>query len=400
MEGDLKKIGIIGFSSSENGGIYQYTQSMIDGLILDKSNKYVIFTKNNDNRYDGYGLEVRKFDKGKVSLFVKVFRLLCILLKIRSSLFFTKEENRIFNDIDLFISPIISPYPYYYLNKPYIFTLHDMQERYYPEFFTFREKIQRFILNRAISSDASRIICESNFVKNDILKFTGINESKICVIQSPPPEHFLDYEFIDKKFDVIREKYSLPEKFIFYPAQCWLHKNHIRLIEAFEIVSKENDDVFLILTGSKQNNYDNVIRKIDELSLDNKVIHLGYIDYEDLPYFYKMSQFLVMPTLFESVSIPIYEAFALEVAVCSSNVVALPGQVGKAGLLFDPNDIHDISDKIIMYLNDENLRKEKAKLGLDKVKNFNHLNYSKNLLEIITEKTIPIETKNKELSQV
>ena len=47
MEVDLKKIGIIGFSSFENGGIYQYTQSLIDGLILDKSNKYVIFTKSN-----------------------------------------------------------------------------------------------------------------------------------------------------------------------------------------------------------------------------------------------------------------------------------------------------------------------------------------------------------------
>lgn len=400
MEVDLKKIGIIGFSSFENGGIYQYTQSLIDGLILDKSNKYVIFTKNNDNRYDGYGLEVRKFDKGKVSLFVKVFRLLCILLKIRSSLFFTKEENSIFNDIDLFISPIISPYPYYYLNKPYIFTLHDMQEKYYPEFFTLREKIQRFAFNNAISSDASKIICESSFVKNDIVKFIEIKESKICILQSPPPEYFLNYKFIDKQFDVIKEKYSLPEKFIFYPAQCWFHKNHIKLIEAFEIVSKKNDDVFLILTGSKQNNYDNVILKIDELSLDDKVIHLGYVDSEDLPYFYKMSQFLVMPTLFESVSIPIYEAFALEVAVCSSNVVALPEQVGMAGLIFDPNDIHDISDKIIMYLDDENLRKEKAKLGLDKVKNFNHLNYSKNLLEIITEKSIPIKIENKELPQV
>ena len=386
MEGHLKKIGIIEFSSSESGGIYQYTQSLIDGLVLDKSNKYVLFTKSNDNRYDSYGLEVRKFDMEKPSSVAMLFRLICMLLKIRSSLFFTKEEHNIFDDIDLFISPIISPYPYYYLNKPYIFALHDMQEKYYPEFFTLREKIRRFILNRAIPSDASKIICESSFVKNDIVKYTGINESKICVIQSPPPENFLSYKFIDKQFDVIKEKYSLPEKFIFYPAQFWFHKNHIRLIEAFEIVSKENNDVFLILTGSKQNNYHNVIKKIDELSLDDKVIHLGYIDYEDLPYLYKMSQFLVMPTLFESVSIPIYEAFALEVAVCSSNVVALPEQVGMAGLIFDPNDINDISDKIIMYLNDENLRKEKAKLGLNKVKNFNHINYSKSLLEIIAEK--------------
>ena len=47
------------------------------------------------------------------------------------------------------------------------------------------------------------------------------------------------------------------------------------------------------------NNYNNLMQRIDELSLQDRVKHLGYIDYEDLPYFYKMSQFLVMPTLFE-----------------------------------------------------------------------------------------------------
>jgi glycosyltransferase involved in cell wall biosynthesis len=384
MEGGLKKIGVIGFSSFENGGVYQYTQSLIDGLILDRSNKYIIFTKEDDNRYDNYGLEVRKFHKARVSVLVKLFRLLCMLLKKRSSLFLTKEENSVFGDVDLFISPTISAYPYYYLKKPYIFALHDMQEKYYPAYFTIRERILRFVLNNAISNDASKIICESSFVKNDIVNFIGINERKICVLQSPPPAYFLSYVFVDKKFRVIKEKYSLPERFIFYPAQCWFHKNHIKLVEAFEIVSKEIDDVFLILTGSKQNNYNNLIKKIEELGLVGKVIHLGYVDYEDLPYFYKMSQFLVMPTLFESVSIPIYEAFALEVPVCSSNVVALPEQVGEAGLLFDPNDVHDISDKIFAYLKDENLRKEKAKLGLDKVKHFNHINYSKNIVEIIT----------------
>ena len=95
-----------------------------------------------------------------------------------------------------------------------------------------------------------------------------------------------------------------------------------------------------------------------------------------------MSQFLVMPTLFESVSIPIYEAFALEVAVCSSNVVALPEQVGDAGLIFDPNDIHDMASSMIKYLEDDNLRKEKAKQGLERVKGFNHENYRIKLLEI------------------
>ena len=68
---------------------------------------------------------------------------------------------------------------------------------------------------------------------------------------------------------------------------------------------------------------------------------------------------LVMPTLFESVSIPIYESFFLKVPVCASNVVALPEQVGDAGILFDPNDIFDMAEKISILLNNENIRNEK-----------------------------------------
>ena len=125
--------------------------------------------------------------------------------------------------------------------------------------------------------------------------------------------------------------------------------------------------------------------KINELNLNDKVKHLGYIDYEDLPYLYKMSQMLVMPTLFESVSIPIYEAFSLEVPVCSSNVVALPEQVGSAGIIFNPNDIQDISNKIIEYLSDINLQRSKALQGLNKVKDFNHLRYKEQLVKIVND---------------
>ena len=90
-----------------------------------------------------------------------------------------------------------------------------------------------------------------------------------------------------------------------------------------------------------------------------------------------------MPTLFESVSIPIYEAFALEVAVCNSNVVALPEQVGSAGLVFDPHNIDDMAEKMMMYLGDVNLREKKTKLGFEKINGFNHEQYSEKLLKVI-----------------
>lgn len=55
-------------------------------------------------------------------------------------------------------------------------------------------------------------------------------------------------------------------------------------------------------------------------------------------------------TLFESISIPVYEAFSVGTAVCASNVVALPEQVGDAGLLFDPQSTDDITEKICALL--------------------------------------------------
>ena len=351
----IKKIGVLALAKKDSGGVYQYTLSIIDALKRDKTKIYIIFCNEDENIYDNCGLEVRKVTKPKSSLIEKFVRGLQFLFFIRRSWFFTKNEIATFADVDVFLAPLSTPYPHFFINKPFVYTLHDMQERYYPENFSKFENALRWLVNRALARSADKIICESAFVKNDIVKFIGVNEVKINIIQSPPPEIFLNYKFEEKQFNVVRKKYNLPENFVFYPAQCWFHKNHFKLVEAFEIVSKTFDDVHLILTGSKLNNYNNLMQRIDELSLQDRVKHLGYIDYEDLPYFYKMSQFLVMPTLFESVSIPIYEAFALEVAVCSSNVVALPDQVGDAGLIFDPHDIYDMAANMIKYLSDESL---------------------------------------------
>lgn len=383
MKSRLKKVGILAFGNKHGGGVYQYTQSIIDALKEDQTKKYILFCNTDDNRFDNYDLEVRKIDKPISNLFKKILRLFQFLIFLNRPLFFTKNELDTFGDIDIFISPAISIYPHIYMNKPFVFTLHDMQERYYPQFFSQHQRLMRWLNNRNLTRNAAKIICESEYVKKDIVKFTGTNQNKINVIPSPPPEEFLNYKFNQAQFEIVRKKYNLPQKYIFYPAQCWLHKNHINLVEAFDIVKDEISDVNLVLTGSQQDSYPNLMQRVDELGLSEKVKHLGYIDYKDLPYIYKMSQMLVMPTLFESVSIPIYEAFALEVPVCSSNVVALPEQVGDAGLIFDPHDVNDMAIKMLMYLKDENLQKEKAKKGFEKVINFNHKMYRIKLLEVL-----------------
>lgn len=382
MESEMKKIGILAFGDPKGGGVYQYTHSIIDAFSRDKGNTYIIFTNTNNRSFDEYKLEVRKIKSPNI-FFYKLIRVLQTLLLIRKPFFFTNYEKDIFSDIDKFISPAISLYPHFYLNKPFVFTLHDVQERYYPHFFTIKDRILRWLNNRALSKTADKIVCESQFVKSDIIKFLGADPNKVHVVQSPPPKCFNSSTIDENLYKTIKAKYNLPEEYIFYPAQFWPHKNHIKLLEAFSIVKKEFKDLKLVFTGSKQNNFQNVDRRIQELQLENDIVYLGYIDYSDLPFLYKMSKFLVMPTLFESISIPIYEAFSLKVAVCCSNVVALPEQVGEAGLLFDPNNENDIAEKMIMYLNDSALLEEKASLGYLKINSFNYEAYKNNIIEII-----------------
>ena len=383
MESEMKKIGILAFGDPKGGGVYQYTSSIIDVITKDKNNTYIVFTDDNNDSFDEYNIEIRKINKPNIFILNKLIRFLQILLLIRKPFFFTKSEKDVFLDIDKFICPVISLYPHFYLNKPFVFTLHDMQERYYPYFFTLRDKVIRLLNNRSLSKTADKILCESQFVKSDIIKFLGADPNKVHVVQSPPPKCFNSSTIDENLYKTIKAKYNLPEEYIFYPAQFWPHKNHIKLLEAFGIVKKEFKDLKLVFTGSKQNNFQNVDRRIQELQLENDIVYLGYIDYSDLPFLYKMSKFLVMPTLFESISIPIYEAFSLKVAVCCSNVVALPEQVGEAGLLFDPNNENDIAKKMIMYLSNNKLLTEKAEQGYLKINSFDYEAYKKSILEII-----------------
>jgi glycosyltransferase involved in cell wall biosynthesis len=71
--------------------------------------------------------------------------------------------------------------------------------------------------------------------------------------------------------------------------------------------------------------------------------------------------------------------------VVSSNVCALPEQVGDAGLIFDPFNIEDIAEKIYNIWVDENLREELVRKGYNRIKDLTLENYAKQWEDVIEE---------------
>ena len=94
----------------------------------------------------------------------------------------------------------------------------------------------------------------------------------------------------------------------------------------------------------------------------------------------KLSLFLVMPSLFESISIPIYEAFSLGVPVCASNVCGIPEQVADAGLLFDPESVEDMKEMIKILLKDAELRERLIIAGKKRLRELDHKNFGRKIL--------------------
>jgi len=117
--------------------------------------------------------------------------------------------------------------------------------------------------------------------------------------------------------------------------------------------------------------------------LHSQIKILGYVPNEDIVGLYKNALALVMPTFFGPTNIPIVEAFFLGVPVVCSNVYAMPEQVGEAWLLFDPNNIDDMAEKIYTAWTDENLRKIFIQKGYERAKDMTLENHAKQWEKVI-----------------
>ncbi len=91
---------------------------------------------------------------------------------------------------------------------------------------------------------------------------------------------------------------------------------------------------------------------------------------EDLRGLYRLARCLVLPTLFEANSLPIFEAWFEGTPVACADVTALPEQLKDSGLLFDPFDPTAIGDAVARLVTDDALRKELQAKGRRRITDF------------------------------
>jgi glycosyltransferase involved in cell wall biosynthesis len=297
--------------------------------------------------------------------------------------------------VDLMLYPTPNPLSFE-TGIPYVMAIHDLQHRLQPEFPEVSvngEWERREYVFRNGTRSATLLLADSEVGKEDILNFYGshgVTSDRVKVLPFLPA-CYLGVDVSESERQRVRTTYHLPERYLFYPAQFWPHKNHARIVQALGLLKQErHQTVPVVFCGShsgeiRQHAYEHVMSLSFQLGLEEEVHYLGYVPDEDMSGIYAGAVALVMPTFFGPTNIPPLESWAFGRPVLSSDIRGIREQIGDAGVLVDPRSVEAIAEGIFRLWTNEQLCKELADRGRKRLRSYTPDDFRSRLVGILEE---------------
>ena len=415
------RIGIYAQAPSSNGGVFRYTMTFLEMLrCLDVDDDFVVLHR---RRTD---LVVSGFVGGNWSHQVVPTRMLDLLrdfgvavvgeerarwvwyqaARLRSN----SEVSRPTRDprfdhrrarwyrekgLELVLYPVYSAEAFE-TRIPSVVTVHDLNHRVYtefPEVAALGEFERREYYFRNACRHAATLLVESEAGREDLLNFygdTGTLSDRVIVLPMLPAITLaLDGNQEDSK--LVRQRYGLDRDYLFYPAQFWPHKNHVRLIQALHHLKQGSGlTPALVLGGShsgslRHRTFVTAMRAARRLGIQDQVRYLGFIPDQDMSALYREAAGLVMPTFFGPTNIPVLEAFALGCPVVTSDIRGIREQTNGAAILVNPRDPEAIADGLRRLLTASDERAALIRRGREVLSRYTADDYRRTLRRMLIE---------------
>jgi len=388
-------IDLTSIDPSYCGGLNTYAVGLLQGLInVAKNCKIQLFvTKHNEYYFAKYYAEplVEKVvisSGGLGSLFrVAAFRSVYIgskSLHKRLVDMAMGDRAKIMDersDIICVPTTILLPYTY---QKPTVLSMHDIQQMHYPQFFSKKELIARRIRFELSAECATYLQASSQFIKEDLLKhFNYLHPGQIVVI----PEGVMIEEFLSPIESDVIVKYALPHNFLFFPAQLWLHKNHITVLKALNHLQREQGlKIPMVMTGADYTGAKQIFSYIKDQQMDY-VYYLGTVSFKDIVALYQKARFSIIASLHESSSLTFLESAAAGCPVIASDIPPNRemARILKASL-FDPLNDRKLAELLFTIWKDDTLIRYHVDHNRINVNYYSWDNVARRYLEFIESK--------------
>lgn len=236
-------------------------------------------------------------------------------------------------------------------------------------------------------SRLNHLIVLTSIQKLNILDHHSIDENKVVII----PNAVDTIKFSpDKRSQIFENKYNCP------PGACKIalvgrldpQKGQEEVVLACKEVLKSNSNFQVYIIGTDTINSPGTTDKIKKLIKTEKLethIHLlGHC--ENIAELMASCDFKVMPSYSETFGRVVIEAMACGCPVLATNAGGVPEIIedGKNGLLCEPKNIQSLKEKMLLLINDSNLRQSFRSAGLKTVEE----KYKKEIVESKIEKLL------------
>ena len=348
-------------------GLGHYTYQLIRYLLeIDQENEYFLYfnyrvREKDIKKFSAPNVKIRRFPFSCYKRFLPL-----AYSEMLISAFFLRDRLDV-----LHIPGGRVPLTY---KRKFTVTAYDLAVKKFPELFSKKERI-KFKIKPSAFNRADKVIASSEAAKNDLKSFFEVSGDKIRIIHNAFDEKF----FADAKMSEIQKvknKYRIDSEYILFMNTIKPLNNLTRLIEAFSKLrlilkgKKPNSNYKLVLAGKSGWMSDEIHQIAKDFGLKNEVIFPGYIDPKDLNALFAGADIFVSVPVYEEFGAPVLEAMASGIPVVCSNVSSLPEITGGAAELVDSYDIEGIKNAILKILDDDKLRDDLKKKGLEQAKKF------------------------------
>ena len=260
----------------------------------------------------------------------------------------------------------------YFLARPFVITVHDLI-RY------FDLKGHRLLIHRPNARDrlclnldyagirrATAVIAVSQATKRDLVADLGVPDERVSVI----------YEGVDHELFRPVAARPLADRYLLFVGSEQLRKGFTTLLRAFALLKREPRFRPLKLVkigkagGPEAPFRAATLAAVRDLGLEGEVVFREQVADEDLPAFYSAAECFVLPSDLEGFGLPPLEAMACGCPVIVAHAGALPEIGGDAVVTVEPRNPSALVAEIASILDDEAVRNELVRRGLDRAAEF------------------------------
>lgn len=273
------------------------------------------------------------------------------------------------DEINFFFSPFYLR-PFFCPVKSAI-SLHDISYEAYPEWFDGKSQFILRFLSKISARKANFIFTVSEFSKKEIVRLYGTNFQKIIVSHLAPDSEF-NKNVNSLSAEIIKQKYGLG-KFVLCLGTIFTRRHVVELVEAFERFCEDNKGYQLLIVGKNRTYpFVDIEEKIKQInsSLGVKIIHLDFLEEDELKAIYEASEAVVYLSDYEGFGLPVIEAQYFDKPVITSYNTSLIEVGGDSVEFIKDNGVTSIIKGLKNVLGSEKRREELIAKGRENLQRF------------------------------